>query len=813
MKAYLFIVTLSISIYFQTAFAGNPGKAVSFPGNVKGIVKDSSSAQPIEYANIALYSLPDSALISGTMTDSTGKFMLNNVAKGNYFIKVMFIGYQNQISKSFTVNSENKNIELGELGIAPSQLMMKGAEIMAEKSPISFKLDKQVIDADKVLNAANGTAIDVLQNSPSISVDNDGNISLRGSNSFTLLINNKPTVLDAKTALRQIATSSVARIEIITNPSAKYDAEGTSGIINIMLKSKRNDSFGGIVNTRYETLEKYSADASFGLSQKKWSLNGKVAWSSNTSKPDSKINRYYLTSDTLKAVMGDFIRTQAVGNTTINLDMDYTPSKNNQFGISFEGGNSIYKTRLETYYTEEWFNKPSNYSFNDFNMDITGNYWNTGVNYRHQFDTATHYLDFNFMAMQWAGHNNEDNDIYPTDVNRTNGSLIGIHEFREKINQMEYQAKVDYSYALPIGFTVEAGYMYTGRPNSSNFVARDYVSADNSWTIDTLATSKEDFNIQKHAAYLTLSGSAGSFEYQAGIRAEQYDRDFNMPAIEKEFKYSDLSWFPSAHLSYSFKNKSQLQASYSRRVEYPEDFVLSPTPIFKDKYVYQTGNPNLKAQFTDSYELNFIQPIKSAMISLNAYYRQVNNAFSRSFTYRGDGMLILSWDNMAVNKYIGMEVGANIPIGKKLSVNASGNVYYADIRGNLGNSAQAFTDASFTSRLMINYKIFTNTRLQLSGFYNGAAMEDQGKREGMGLVGISVRQDFLKKQLSLTVGMPDIFGSFTYKYITSDPVYRSEINFHPEYPVFNIGLSYKINNFKAKPSQQNNGGGMNVGGI
>ena len=812
MKSLLFIATLSFFIYFQTAFAGKAGKAVSFSGNVKGIVKDSSSAQPIEYANVALYSLPDSALISGTMTDSTGRFLLDNVAKGKYFVKVLFIGYQNQISKTFSINAENRNIELGELGIAPSQLMMKGVEISAEKSPISFKLDKQVIDADKVLNAANGTAVEVLQNSPSVSVDNEGNISLRGSGSFTLLINNKPTVLDAKTALRQIPASSVARIEIITNPSAKYDAEGTSGIINIVLKSKRNDSFGGIVNTRYETPDKYSADASFGLSQKKWNMNGKVAWSSNTSKPDSKINRYYLSSDTLKAVLGDFIRTQTIGNTTINLDMDYTPNKNNQFGISLEGGNSIYKTRLETYYTEQWYNKASNYSFNDFNMDITGNYRNTGLNYRHQFDTSSHYLDFNFMAMQWAGHNNEDNDIYPTDLNRNNGELIGTHEFREKINQMEYQAKVDYSNALPIGLTIEAGYMYTDRPNTSNFTARDYIAATKTWTVDTLATSEEDFNIQKHAGYVTLSGNAGSFEYQAGIRAEQYDRDFSMPNIHKEFKYSDLSCFPSAHLSYSFKNKSQLQLSYSRRVEYPEDFVLSPTPIFKDKYVYQTGNPNLKAQFTDSYELNFILPIKTAMISTNAYFRQVNNAFSRSFTYSEDGMLILSWDNMAANKYIGMEVGANVPIGKKLSINASANVFYSEINGNIGNSQQAFNDWSYTTRAMLNYRIFNNTRMQLSGFYNGAAMEDQGKRDGMGMVGVSIRQDFLNKQLSLTVGMPDIFGSFKYKYVTSDPVYRSEINFSPEYPMFNIGLSYKINNFKAKASQQN-GGGMNVGGI
>ncbi|PKP02141.1 MAG: hypothetical protein CVU11_12920 [Bacteroidetes bacterium HGW-Bacteroidetes-6] len=808
------IVFFAALMLSTSLLAGNPA-SFEFPdgGSVSGRIADKESGQPVAYANVALFSSADSSIAGGCITDSTGHFSIGGVGKGNYYIRITFVGYGEMLINNITVSAKKEMLDLGLIGISPSDISLNGVNIVAEKPLVEYHLDKQVINAEAVQNAATGTAIDILRNSPSITIDNDDNISLRGNQGFILLINSIPAVQSARDALRQIPASMVQRIEIITNPSARYDAEGVSGIINVVLKQKKDDGFGALVNVRAGLFQKYGFDVSVNYNKKKWSLNGSVALSSDQSESTSYSERNIYNNDSTQSLVWNSVRNNKNAVANIRLSADYQINSKQTLSFGGEAGYNLWQMDMSSDYTESLPGTENSFYKSDYTSKYPGIISGANAKYTAILDTSGGKFEAGFATTSWAGDIALGSSTFLSDnsferLDQTTGT-----DYLEDAAVAEYTVNIDFTKMLLRKIKMETGYQYTYRPFNGDFQAQNYNGTE--WQIDSAKTTDEWFLQRKNAGYLMLSRQFKAFEMQAGIRAEDYYSEFFLgSAAYTDVTMHDLFWFPSLHISKAISPKSRWQASYSRRVNYPQDWMLGPTPMYSDGFLYQEGNAGLRPELVDSYELTHIHLVgKGIMLNLTGFYRQINGEISRTMNVNDAGILVVGWDNLSTTRSYGLETGTNVKISKVFSANIAGGAYGVRNNGILSGDTVSSRDISWNARMMLNTKITASTKLQLTGFYNAASFEQQGYRSAQMLVGLSLRQDFMKGKLSATLNCNDLFNTFRWEYAINNAGYDTYIDFTPEYPRISFALAWKINNYKPQQNTQQNlnpagGGGM-----
>lgn len=803
-----FILSLILSTSFLAANAIDSVTGPAADGIITGILLDETSQQPVEYASIVLFNNLDSSIAGGCISDSTGRFNISGIKKGKYKIVISYVGYGKKEISDIQINSSRQKIDLGTIRISPNSLMLNAVNIVAEKNVMEFHADKQVINASAVQNAANGTALDLLKNSPAVTIDNDDNISLRGSSSFTLLVDGKPIALSARDALKQMPSSSVERIEIITNPSSKYDAEGAGGIINIITKKIKKEGLSALINAKAGTFGKYSGDGSINWNKGKWTINGMAGYSRDERKPWSRNEQETYSGDTTHYLNWESDRRNLNTNAFALVNTTYNANKHNTFGFNANISKMSWGMAMVSRY--ESYTTPSNQSnfLTDYYFRIPGHNIGVDVSWSHTFDTSARHLDVSFSNNTWIGTVRHHSEQFITGTDFERQTLSQGSDFFEDSRQSDQRAKIDYTGLLFGKLTFETGYQYASKPYNADFIASRYDKMNSAWDTDSLLSTTEDFDQINHAGYILLSMPAGSIELSAGIRAEHLTNTFRLDAPHyNDIKLEYLNWFPSFSASKTFKNHSQLQGSYSRRVNYPQDWMIGPTPMYSDGFVYQEGNPYLRPELTDSYELNHVRYIKQKhMLSTTLYYRRTKDALSRVMSVNPQGIMIIGWENFATNDFIGTEIGVNFNFSKKFSINGSGNIYYVHNKGKLADMGLDYTDFSWNSQAMINYKLAANTKIQLTGFVNGAGREMQGKRNMQGMIGFSFRQDFLKQKLTATLNFQDIFNLFKWNYDITSTTYTLYTRFLPEYPAISVGISYKINNFRQAIRNQNTGG-------
>lgn len=805
MKALLILLCLCSTMLLR-ASTEKPELAGS--SEIKGVLIEEQSSKPIEFASVALLNSMDSSIAGGAISDSLGHFIIKDIKKGLYKLIVSYVGYGRKEIKNIEVRSSKEVIDLGTIIISPNSLQLKGVNIVAERSMMEFHADKQVINAAAVQSAQNGTALELLKNSPAINVDNEDNISLRGSSSFTLLIDGKPISINAKDALKQMPASSIDKIEIITNPSSKYDAEGTGGIINVVTKKIKSDGFSALINAKAGTFGKYSGDASFNWNKGKWNFNGMIGYNRDQREPWSRNEQESYVGDTTYYLNWESDRKNLNTNAFAMLNSTYTPNKNNVWGFNVNASKMSWGMDLSSRY-ESYTDptKKSNY-VSDYYFVIPGNNIGLDISYSHIFDTSAKHLDVVISQNTWLGTVKHHSEQFVANEFYDRGFKSLGSEFFEDSKQMDQRAKIDYTGILFKTMNIETGYQYTSRPYEADFTASRYNSLTTNWDIDSTLSSNEDFDQINHAAYLILSKSIKDIEFSAGIRAEHQSNIFRLDAPHyNDISLSYFNWFPSFSASKTFKNRSQLQGSYSRRVNYPQDWMIGPTPMYSDGFVYQEGNPFLKPELTDSYEINHVRFLrKKHLLSTTLYYRHTKDALSRTMSVNSSGVMIVGWENFATNDFVGLEIGANFNFSKKWSINISADGYVLHNKGELASTSLNYTGTSFNGRSIINYKLSENTRVQLTGVFNAGTKEMQGNKKSQGMINISFRQDFFKQKLSATLNFQDAFNLFRWNYSINAPGYTMRVNFIPEYPAISLGLSYKINNFRQTIRNENAGG-------
>ncbi|MBN2349222.1 MAG: TonB-dependent receptor [Bacteroidales bacterium] len=810
MKRWIFIAGMIVSIFINGKTQIPQGRFTpeNMPkdGSLKGKIVDSVQKLGIEYASIGLYRLKDSSLVSGTITDVNGEFLLSDLPYGGYYIEVSFVGYKTIRINKIRIIPAEKNVDLGEIIFEASVTAIKEVEVVAEKNHVEYKIDKKVVNISQDLTSTGGSAAMALENVPSIQADIEGNITLRGSSNFRVLIDGKPTVLDGNDVLQQTPASQVERIEIITNPSAKYEPDGMAGIINIIMKKRQMQGVNGIVNASIGTGDKYNGDFLLNLRTKKvnyfiggnfndMNFSGTGFTQQITNRVDSTLNLYQNSRENMARKGWEF-----------KAGADYYLSEKGTLTLSGEMGKRSFGRNSFTNYHE--FADPSDYekyyildNYSERAMD----YYSLDASYRHMFDQSGHELLFSFNYGGDIGKEGEDRIERNTDLNWN--IINGFPEkqrSREDSREGEYRAKVDYTQPLSEHSKFEAGYQLRLDIGYENYGFETFDPDLNSWfKVDTLTNRTETYrDIQ--SLYGIYSNKILGFEYQVGLRFEYTDRRMDQLMLNQSFRLHRFDYFPSVHISRELPADQQVQLSYSRRINRPRTYYLDPFPSYMDSYNIRIGNPELEPEYADSYELNYQKRFGKNFISFEGYFRQTNNLISRVQSLGENNIFYHTFENIDKDYSTGMEIMGNVNIFKWWLLNGSANVFYYKIEGDLYDSDVSNNTFSWNTRINTTFNIQKyGARIQLNGMYNGPTVTAQGDRNGFYFVNAAVRKDLLKNQANVTFQVRDIFQSFNFAFNSSGENFTQHFERSREAPVFTLSFTYRINNFKQKRQAQN----------
>ncbi|HBF87718.1 MAG TPA: hypothetical protein DDX39_03665 [Bacteroidales bacterium] len=806
MKKILFIISFCLLGLLNLSATETP----EFDGKITGKIVDKNSGQAVEYANIVLYRQSDSTMVTGTISDSNGFFEIQKIPSGNYYMVTNFIGYEKQSVRNIEINKNNKLVDLKNLAIQQAINTLADVEIVADRNYVDFKIDKKVVNVSQHINAEGGTAAEVLENVPSVTVDMEGNVALRGNTNYTVLVDGKPSPLKGSDALKQIPASIIENIEIITNPSAKYDPDGTTGIINVILKKDKRDGFNGMINLSGGTWKKYGGSANFNLRHKKTNYFITVDYNKNPSNMTAGEDRTNFLSDTVLNLEERSKRVETRRPWKINSGIDYYMNEKNTLSISGTYGGFGYFRDFNTKYysytepvSEEGFILSDNY------FSVDGIYYSGNLNFQHKFNENGHNLDASITLWQWNGNQFEDSHQQFADENwNPIDQSILIRTNTESIRN-NFKITVDYVYPFKKS-KFEVGANAHLNPGTTEYIFENYDETTETWINNEEFSNDMFFKQNIFAGYSTFSSEFKGFSYQLGLRLEYTDRLIHQKTTDEKFMVDLFNYYPTIHISKQLKENQQIQASYSRRINRPEPWELNPFPNYSDSYNSSKGNPYLRPEDTDAMELNYYKRIKKGFFSVGLYYRINHDTRVMNIQIDENNCLYLIAENIDRTSAYGSELMLNYDVKKWLNMNLSGNAYQYEMYGSLSERNVNQKSFNWDSRFVATVKLPKDIRFQINGFYSSPSVEAIGKMEASYSVGASFHKDFLEKKASIAVSINDIFGTQNYITHSKTEYYDSHIWFKGESQVVRLTLIYKINNYQRR--QQQNGMEMNFGG-
>lgn len=762
----LYNLTILALLVPATMFATDKGNS-----KITGTVIDSVTQKPVEFANVALMKSDSNTPIDGAVCDLEGKFTINKVAPGDYKISVTFIGFE---TKTFSVKVEDKkDVDLGKIIISPTPQLLKEVTVEGQKALIEERVDRTVYNAENDATAKGGDASDVLKRVPMLNVDLDGNVSLRGNSNITVLINNKPSTIMASNvadALKQIPADQIKSVEVITSPSAKYDAEGSAGIINII--TKKNTLEGITLNV----------DAGVGLRGSNLGLNGnyrkgKMGFSlGGWGRANYNINGRFRNEQTS---LVDFDKDPATADTELlnlqsadsrnrglfghyNLGWDYDIDKKNALAASVRFGvrnQSMWQDDLTTSSFYDGVLQRStiaNSESNDQNNNVDANF-----TYTHYYEKPQRELSFQGLYSR----NNRDNDfvnIYEsstTDINRLNKN----NSFNQEIT---FQA--DYQTPILENQMIELGAKNILRKVFSDFETYYATGSDGSFELVDDATFNNNLNYDQNvmAAYSSYTYSAKSgYSFKGGVRYEYTDISAYTDT-EDDIKIPSYGVFvPSFNASRKLKNGNTLKLSYNRRIQRPSIRFLNPNIQWQNTLNILQGDPDLSPEYTNNYEVGYSTMVKGIILNLTGFARNTTDAIqSVRDTVTIDNNLVnrTTYRNIGEENSYGASLFANVNLGK-LSLNGGGDVFYSILDN---NNPEALFRASnegwvLSGRVFGNYNLKKNWALQFFSFYRGRQVQLQGVQGAFYMYSLAIRKEFNEKRGSVGIG----FENFAQKSI------------------------------------------------
>lgn len=816
-----YYLTLALFLTFLLGFAQQRPGPDRERIKITGTVIEKISKQPLEYATVTFISSKNAKVIAGGITNPKGEFNID-VFPGTYTIKIEFISF-----KSVTLKEQalKKSTDLGTISLLEDAAQLNEVVIRAEKSTVEIKLDKKVYNVGQDMLVKGGTVSDVLENVPSVSVDVEGNVSLRGSDNVRVLIDGRPSnALNMAEALRQIPADAIDKVEVITNPSARYDAEGGAGILNIILKKGKNQGFNGSFIASTGIPETYGLSANLNYRTEKMNYFTSTGYNYRTNEgagltnaqyfnPDGSVSKYiYENRDTKRTRKG--ISTKTGVEWTVAPNTFWTNS------ISYRK-NSGKDEDLVTYNQSDNQQNFTSYSYRLNDGNDNGKDFEFASNFIKNFNDKGHKLTVDGSYSK--NNDNEDSTIDGVNVTFPDKSTYGT-TFNDEV-QKQFQFQADYVLPVGEGSQFEAG--YKGNFNNLN---KDYdiFSSENGNNVDSFLSNTLEYKEKINALYTQYGFKVNKFSYLFGLRWEDTNIDVNLLDTNEYNNKKYGKFFPSAFVNYEISDLSSLSLSYSKRLSRPRGRFLDPTPNVSSNINIFRGNPDLDPSLTDKFDIGYIKRWDKVTFNTSMYFENTTDVFSfvryESGEFVDGTPVILSTPiNIGKEQKFGFEFTLNYSPIKKWKINSSFNLYNTKTTGdfvytnsqnqvitqNLDNEAFSWF-ARVNSRLTLPYKI----EWQASGMYFGPSNTAQGKNLSLYVVNTAFSKDILKDKATIAFNVSDILNSRKRRSETNLPTVSNYGEFQWRKRQFNLSFTYRLNKKKtdrdknAPKNNEEDGGGF-----
>ena len=763
-------------------------------GLLKGKVLDSSSNLPLEYATITIFAQKDSALISGEITNEKGEFSFP-LPYGDYYGEINFLAFKNFSIAPFSIHSKKRKMNLGEVKLSINSEALKEVEVLSTKGEVQMTLDKRIFNVGKDITSAGGNASELLGNVPGVTVEN-GKISLRGNEGVQILVDGKPSILvggeDGK-GLTRIPGNLIDKVEVITNPSAKYQAKGTAGIINIILKKEKKFGVNGSAEASIGYPDIYGGSLNLNVRKDKFNLFTNLGWDFQKNNGSGKIYQE-LKKNPLEIMELDRKHILGGGWGNARLGLDYFINKNNTFtaSVNYQTGEDNDEIDITYFDYVGNLNNPTSIATRRDDTKKTGDYFEYALTWDHQFEKKGHELIADIRYQDNLGFDESillgkffDTDFVPlanvNDVQQRSGNREG---------ETRWDTNLDYTYPLSKTGLLELGYQGSFRKIINDFEVEEF--DDMVWK--PLAEFSNDFEYDENVLgiYGTYKNKYKKMSYKFGGRMEHTDVVTRLLETNKENPRNYTNFFPSAQLSFQLKKNNTIKLSYSRRVRRPRFTELNPFFTFSDPRNQFVGNPDLDPEFSDSYELEHIKYWEKASFSSAIFYRHRTDVIKRILVPLSGDSTLLQNQNLKGQDDIGLDLTFSYQPIPWWKLNANAIMFHVD--ADASNIDAAFQNSDFTwqGKLSSQFTILKKTNVQIRFNYRAPQARAQGEAREIAYVNIGVSRKLGKKGGKLSFNISDLFSSQKTGGITDTPDIFRNTEFRWRYRTMRLSYNYRF---------------------
>ncbi len=792
----------------------------SYAQQITGKVVDAQSQEPLPYASIALLNT-DSVVVTSVTSLENGSFSLS-AKKGNYTVQIYYVGYDKKQINNLAIIG---NKELGDIALQINASYLNEVEVRGERSNVVHQIDRQVYDSKQFQSAQGGTATDVIRNLPSITVNAEGTISMRGGG-FIVLLNGKPIQGDPALVLGQIPANSITDIEVITTPSAKYDADGKAGILNIKTKRGMDDGFFAVINTQVglpaiqnydneEGQKRYGADLTLNYKKNNWEFSLGGAYTRNDMSGQRVGNVNTTINDTLTQFPSVGERSFDRYNQSLRAAISYSDAENkNVVNMSaYTGKRTQYRIANIHYYNNEKSIASTEApvsSFEYFNYNLVkrlGDFSIGSIDYAHQFKNKSTLSASTLYEYTELGGPTENINVDYRQPNTTDTLQYTRNDNQNPLHGFRFN--FDYSIPTKLG-KVEMGYQYRYLIHTGDFIYEVRNESTKEFEMDPLFTNSLDLQRQIHSVYSQLSGSKDKLTYDVGLRYEYAKRVLNLAKGDSPDPYIINPLFPAINFGYYTTDNTRLKAAYNRRIERTTTFKMNPFPEREHSETLEQGDANLLPEFIDVFELGVVNTGEKNTLSATLYYQNIKNVINRVNTIYNDTILNRIYTNAGTAQAIGLELVSDLKITDWFSLYTSANFYNYSIKGELFDTKIPVDAHSFSYTLNVNAtaQVIPTMSVQVSLNYQSRKATAQGEDSQLISPHMSIKKSFLKGRLVSTLQWQNIsmglIPSNEQRIATwsrtnlSQPGFYTTTNYKHEVDIIMINLTYQLNSLKPK---------------
>ncbi|MEA1786286.1 TonB-dependent receptor [Arenibacter sp. GZD96] len=818
MKKLILLTLFTIPFILTAQRPGGQGFGGQGPKliTLTGTVLDQEYGVPLEYATLVLQSVRDPERITGGITDADGKFSVETMA-GVYNIRVEYISYN-----SYTLDNQtlNESKDLGTIRLSPNVEQLEAVEVVGEKTTVEVRLDKKIYNIGKDLTTSGATISDALSNVPSVTVDVEGVISLRGNDNVRILINGRPSALagfGSTDALRQLPADAIEKVEVITSPSARYDAEGTAGILNIILKKEKTLGFNGTVNTSIGYPEAAQITSNLNLRTDKFNIFTTFSYSYREPPGNGLFDNTFTVGD-FSRIIEDRDIERKTNSFNINLGMEYFITEKSSITGSFF-------TRLSD---DEDLTSNDSRRFVGTTLDSRtlrteletedDKTYQVALNYINNFDDNGHKLNADFQYSKGDEEEFqiiEENNVFP------NTQLLALENVLQTEIENEYLIQADY--VLPLGDAqFEAGFRSTLEETITGFKLDTLNQNSGIFETNRNLTNTFTYDENVHAVYTQYGNKYGKFSFLFGLRLEnteqkgKVDSEFDEealqeilgPDIDVNFDKNFLGLFPTVNLIYELAENENITLGYNRRINRPRGFFINPFPSRSSRTNIFQGNPDLDPAFANAYDIGYLKRWKELTLTASIYYQKETNSFERVQEETGqltsDGIQIIRSIpiNLSTNERYGGEAGILYNPTKWLRLNGSFNFFVFEKEGFFNGVDFGASNTSWFSRFSSKVSLPAKIEWQTNAFYRGPSENAQTRNEGIFSLDFAFSKDVMKDKGTISFNVSDVFNSRKRRSFTETAFFTSESEFQWRERQFTLSFLYRFNQPKERGRQQ-----------